>query len=186
MMSMIASGRCVARGGTAAGMGPRPPVGPGEPRVWPVPGPLLPGDAPFTIDCNHQTYGLAKEGARHSTGQRGYHPLLAVAAGTGDVLMARASPLQLLQHTAPACGPNRCPFYTHGVVSVSCYARNIICIQFASFKWIQGRFIPSNESAMAGRLTRQGPPPHFASAPALALGTQFSSTGSLRSLPLPS
>ena len=38
-----------------------------------------------------ETYGLAKEGARHHgyTGKRGYHPLLAVAAGTGDVLMAR-------------------------------------------------------------------------------------------------
>ena len=38
-----------------------------------------------------ETYGQAKEGAqRHNyTGQRGYHPLLAVAAGTGDVLMAR-------------------------------------------------------------------------------------------------
>ena len=38
-----------------------------------------------------ETYGLAKEGARHHgyTGVRGYHPLLAVAAGTGDVLMAR-------------------------------------------------------------------------------------------------
>ena len=38
-----------------------------------------------------QAYGLAKEGARHHgyTGKRGYHPLLAVAAGTGDVLMAR-------------------------------------------------------------------------------------------------
>ena len=35
--------------------------------------------------------GLAKEGARHHgyTGKRGYHPLLAVAAGTGDVLMSR-------------------------------------------------------------------------------------------------
>ena len=34
---------------------------------------------------------MCKEGARHHgyTGQRGYHPLLAVAAGTGDVLMAR-------------------------------------------------------------------------------------------------
>ena len=34
---------------------------------------------------------MAKEGARRHnyTGQRGYHPLLAVAAGTGDVLMAR-------------------------------------------------------------------------------------------------
>ena len=53
-----------------------------------------PGDAPFTIDMDSticETYGLAKDGARHHgyTGQRGYHPLLAVAAGTGDVLMAR-------------------------------------------------------------------------------------------------
>ena len=34
---------------------------------------------------------LAKEGARHHgyTGKRGYHPLLAIAAGTGDVLMCR-------------------------------------------------------------------------------------------------
>ena len=53
-----------------------------------------PGGAPFTIDLDSticETYGLAKEGARHHgyTGQRGYHPLLAVAAGTGDVLMAR-------------------------------------------------------------------------------------------------
>ena len=53
-----------------------------------------PGAAPFTIDLDSticETYGLAKEGARHPgyTGARGYHPLLAVAAGTGDVLMAR-------------------------------------------------------------------------------------------------
>ena len=53
-----------------------------------------PSDAPFTIDLDSticETYGLAKEGARHHgyTGARGYHPLLAVAAGTGDVLMAR-------------------------------------------------------------------------------------------------
>ena len=34
---------------------------------------------------------MCKEGAHHHgyTGQRGYHPLLAVAAGTGDVLMCR-------------------------------------------------------------------------------------------------
>ena len=43
-----------------------------------------PGDAPFTIDLDSticETYGLAKEGARHHgyTGARGYHPLLAVA-----------------------------------------------------------------------------------------------------------
>ena len=53
-----------------------------------------PGDEPLIIDIDSticETYGLNKEGARHHgyTGQRGYHPLLAVAAGTGEVLMAR-------------------------------------------------------------------------------------------------
>ena len=68
-----------------------------------------PGDEPLTIDLDStlcETYNwtqlvasarperedaLAKEGARHHsyTGQRGYHPLLAIAAGTGDVLMSR-------------------------------------------------------------------------------------------------
>ena len=53
-----------------------------------------PGDGPLTIDLDSllcETYGLAKQGARDHgyTGQRGYHPLLAIAAGTGDVLMAR-------------------------------------------------------------------------------------------------
>ena len=53
-----------------------------------------PGNDPLTIDLDStvcETYGLGKEGARwhNYTGQRGYHPLLAVAAGTGDVLMCR-------------------------------------------------------------------------------------------------
>jgi len=53
-----------------------------------------PGDKPLTIDLDSticETYGLKKQGARHHgyTHVRGYHPLLAVAAGTGDVLMAR-------------------------------------------------------------------------------------------------
>jgi len=53
-----------------------------------------PGSEPFTIDLDSticETYGLAKQGALHHgyTGVRGYHPLLAVAASTGDVLMAR-------------------------------------------------------------------------------------------------
>ncbi len=53
-----------------------------------------PGSAPFTIDLDSticETYGLKKEGALHHgyTHVRGYHPLLAIAAGTGDVLMAR-------------------------------------------------------------------------------------------------
>ena len=53
-----------------------------------------PGSEPLTIDLDSticETYGLAKDGARHHgyTHVRGYHPLLAIAAGTGDVLMAR-------------------------------------------------------------------------------------------------
>ena len=53
-----------------------------------------PGESPLTIDLDSticETYGLAKEGARHHgyTGARGYHPLLAIAAGTGEVLMSR-------------------------------------------------------------------------------------------------
>jgi hypothetical protein len=53
-----------------------------------------PGSDPFTIDLDSticETYGLAKEGGSDFTytHTRGYHPLLAVAAGTGDVLHAR-------------------------------------------------------------------------------------------------
>jgi len=53
-----------------------------------------PGSAPLTIDLDSticETYGLKKQGALHHgyTHVRGYHPLLAIAAGTGDVLMAR-------------------------------------------------------------------------------------------------
>ena len=47
----------------------------------------------MTIDLDSticETHGLSKEGARRHgcTHRRSYHPLLAVAAGTGDVLMA--------------------------------------------------------------------------------------------------
>ena len=47
-----------------------------------------PGDGPLTIDLDSticETYGLAKEGARHHsyTSQRGYHPLLARARTLG-------------------------------------------------------------------------------------------------------
>ena len=53
-----------------------------------------PGRAPLTIDLDSticETYGLQKEGATKWTYNhvRGYHPLLAIAAGTGEVLMAR-------------------------------------------------------------------------------------------------
>ena len=100
-----------------------------------------PGDRPLTIDLDSticETYGLAKEGARHHayTGQRGYHPLLAVAAGTGEVLMAR--PREGRANTARGAGHflretmgrvrsagakgqltvrADSGFYTHGVVS---------------------------------------------------------------------
>ena len=101
-----------------------------------------PGDAPFTIDLDSticETYGLAKEGARDHgyTGKRGYHPLLAVAAGTGDVLMARLregrantarGAAHFLRETvgrvryAGARGQltvrrRQCGFYTHAIVA---------------------------------------------------------------------
>jgi len=53
-----------------------------------------PGSAPLTIDLDSticETYGLKKAGGSRFTytHTRGYHPLLAVAAGTGEVLHAR-------------------------------------------------------------------------------------------------
>ncbi len=53
-----------------------------------------PGEEPFTIDVDssiHETYGLAKQGGTRFTYNhvRGYNPLYAVAAGTGDVLHVR-------------------------------------------------------------------------------------------------
>ena len=101
-----------------------------------------PGDDPLTIDLDSticETYGLTKEGARRHNyaGQRGYHPLLAVAAGTGDVLMARLrkgrantarGAAHFLRETvsrvryAGATGPLTVRadsgFYTHDIVAV--------------------------------------------------------------------
>ena len=101
-----------------------------------------PGDAPFTINLDSticETHGLAKEGARHHgyTGKRGYHPHLAVAAGTGEVLMSRLSEgrantvrgaAHLLHETVGRvhyAGARRqltvradSGFYTHGMISV--------------------------------------------------------------------
>ena len=50
-----------------------------------------PGDQPVTVDMDSsicETYGLAKQGGRKFTYNhvRGYHPLFAVIAGTGDVV----------------------------------------------------------------------------------------------------
>jgi Transposase DDE domain group 1 len=52
------------------------------------------GDAPLTIDVDSsicETYGLFKQGGSGFgyTHVRGYHPIIAVAAGTGDLLHAR-------------------------------------------------------------------------------------------------
>ena len=53
-----------------------------------------PGEAPFTIDVDSsivETYGLKKQGGSKFTYNkvRGYHPLMAVVAGTGDVVHCR-------------------------------------------------------------------------------------------------
>ena len=79
-----------------------------------------PGGAPFTIDLDSticETYGLAKDGARHHgyTGARGYHPLLARAAHflretVGRVRYAGASG-QLTVRAGSG-------FYTHAVAAV--------------------------------------------------------------------
>jgi hypothetical protein len=55
---------------------------------------VAPAQGPFVVDIDAtlvETYGLAKRGGSQvmRTGRRGYHPILAVAAGTGDVLHAR-------------------------------------------------------------------------------------------------
>ena len=107
-----------------------------------------PGDDPLTIDLDStvcETYGLSKEGARRHnyTGQRGYHPLLAVAASTGDVLMARLrqgrantarGAANFLRETvsrvryAGAAGPLTVRadsgFYTHGIVA-ACHDQKV-------------------------------------------------------------
>ena len=100
------------------------------------------GDDPLTIDLDStvcETFGLAKEGAqRHNyAGQRGYHPLLAIAAGTGDVLMARlhkgrantapgaahcqretVSRVRYAGATGPLTVRADSGFYTHAIVAV--------------------------------------------------------------------
>ena len=53
-----------------------------------------PGDQPLTFDIDSsicETYGVKKQGGSRFTytGTRGYHPLLAIAAGTCDVLHSR-------------------------------------------------------------------------------------------------
>ena len=93
-------------------------------------------DLDFTI-C--EAYGLSKEGARRHgyTDQRGYHPLLAVAADPGEVLFTRlregrANTARGADHFLRETVTRVCyagakgqltmradsGFYTHGVVNV--------------------------------------------------------------------
>ena len=103
---------------------------------------------PTTVDIDStlcETFGLAKDGARQvmRTGRRGYHPLLAVIAGTGDIAHCRlrrgrsndatAAPLFIKEtitrlRTAGATGPlvlrMDSGFYLHDVVA-ACRAADV-------------------------------------------------------------
>ena len=107
-----------------------------------------PGEGPFTIDLDSticETYGLQKAGALHHTYThvRGYHPLLAVAASTGDVLHARlrggnansgrgsgsflaetVSRVRSAGATGPLTMRADSGFYTHAVVA-TCHATGV-------------------------------------------------------------
>jgi hypothetical protein len=109
-----------------------------------------PGPWPVTIDLDAthcEAYGLAKQGAtgvdRH--GERGYHPLLATMAGTGDVLHSRLREgvansgrgaasfvTETVNRTrrAGATGPITLRadsgFYNHKVIA-ACHAQGVTC-----------------------------------------------------------
>ena len=79
-----------------------------------------PGDGPLTIDLDSticETYGLAKEGARHHgyTGARGYHPLL---AGAAHLLRETVGRVRYGGARGQLTVRADSGFYTHGVVSV--------------------------------------------------------------------
>ena len=106
-----------------------------------------PGEAPVTIDVDSticETYGLAKQGGVFGhTNVRGYHPLLAAVAGTGDVVhSACAAAMPTRVGVRPASSPRRfnrvrtagasgpltlradSGFYNHKVVD-ACRAANV-------------------------------------------------------------
>ena len=81
-----------------------------------------PGDGPLTIDLDSticETYGLAKEGARHHgyTGQRGYHPLLAVAAGGAHFLRETVGRVRHAGSRGQLTVRADSGFYTHALVA---------------------------------------------------------------------
>ena len=90
-----------------------------------------PDDSPLTIDLDSticETYGLAKEGARHHgyTGARGYHPLLArLREGRANTARGAAHFLRETVGRVRYCGARGqltvradSGFYTHAVVAV--------------------------------------------------------------------
>ena len=98
-----------------------------------------PGDGPFTIDLDSticETYGLAKEGARHHgyTGQRGYHPLLArlregranTARGAGHFLRETVGRVRYAGATGQLTRRADSGFYTHAVVA-ACRKMKVRC-----------------------------------------------------------
>jgi hypothetical protein len=117
-------------------------------RAWAAGG--GPGPWPLTIDIDSthcQTYGLHKQGAsavdRH--GERGDHPLLATAAGTGDVLHSRLregvvnsgrgaasfvteaiTRARRAGATGPICLRADSGFYNHKVVA-ACRTQGVTC-----------------------------------------------------------
>ena len=89
--------------------------------------------APLTIDLDSticETYGLAKEGARHHgyTGARGYHPLLAIAAAPArsDVPAARGRANTVGAGDGGAGALRRGQGTTHGRADSGFYAHTVV------------------------------------------------------------
>ena len=79
-----------------------------------------PGDGPLTIDLDSticETYGLAKEGARHHgyTGERSYHPL--TARGAAHFLRETVSRVRYGGASGQLTMRADSGFYTHAVVA---------------------------------------------------------------------
>ena len=91
-----------------------------------------PGDGPLTIDLDSticETYGLAKEGARHHgyTGAQGYHPLLAnTARGAAQFLRETVSRVRHGGARGQLTVRADSGFYTHAVVAV-CRRMDVRC-----------------------------------------------------------
>ena len=200
--------RCALAGRTGAGLRRKGAVHAGA----------SPGDEALTIELDStvcETYGLCKEGAqrRNYAGQRGYHPLLAVAAGTADVVMARLrkgrantarGAANFLRETisrvryAGAMGPLTVRadsgFYNHDIVA-AWLAVQIIAHNLARWTTRLGLGEPLTTTktlrrrffSLAGRITRKARRLTLHLPQGWSWQNQFSSAlARLRALPLPS